>query len=176
MMKKTAVFIFWFLLAAALSAAAQTNARTVTNLDLEKYRQERIQADSDYRENYQKRGMPSPEEIDKRLETSRTKLEELSVKLRAERLERDRIEAANRYYEAMQAQYSTPQIQVSNPGYEGLGFYWANGPRGRYRVYYRPRPQFQQPGYFAGGHFWPTPSYNLAKPPRSGVAWLKPKN
>ncbi|HEX8736166.1 MAG TPA: hypothetical protein VF721_12635 [Pyrinomonadaceae bacterium] len=46
---------------------AQTRAtKTVTNADLEKFRQKRVAAEADYRANYKKLGMPSPEELEKR--------------------------------------------------------------------------------------------------------------
>ncbi len=45
---------------------AQTAKKTVTNDDLEKFRQKREQAEADYRANYKKLGMPSPEELEQR--------------------------------------------------------------------------------------------------------------
>jgi len=47
-------------------AFSQTPRKTVTNRDLEKFRAERLKAEADYRANYKKRGMPSPEELEQR--------------------------------------------------------------------------------------------------------------
>jgi hypothetical protein len=133
-------------------AAAQTKA--VTNADLETYRQNRLKAEREYRENYAKLGLPSPEELDKRREQSRIETEQLSAKLRAARLERERIEAEREANEALAAAYyrsiqpaQDPQYQYDEPLY-----FWSNGRRFRMT---RQR-QYQQPGFFAGGQFWPT--------------------
>ena len=61
MKNKTAVFLS-FILAFSFSAFAQT--KTVTNADLEKFRQKRLQAEREYRENYERLGFPSPEELE----------------------------------------------------------------------------------------------------------------
>jgi hypothetical protein len=63
---------------------AQTSRRTVTNEDLEKYRQARVKSETEYRENYKKLGMPSPEELEKREADRRAWLEEYSNNKRAE--------------------------------------------------------------------------------------------
>ena len=60
-------------------------SKVVTNVDLDKYRVEREKAAADYRENYAKRGMPSPEELERRNEEDRKALSEVSYKIRAER-------------------------------------------------------------------------------------------
>lgn len=64
--------------------AQQAAKKTVTNADLEKYRQTRQKAEADYRENYKKLGMPSPEEL-QRLEAERQQLlAEYAARKRAE--------------------------------------------------------------------------------------------
>lgn len=45
---------------------AQTARKTVTNEDLEKFKQQREKAEADYRAKYKELGMPSPEELEKR--------------------------------------------------------------------------------------------------------------
>lgn len=71
------------ILALSFPVAAQT--KTVTNGDLEKFRQERLRAEEDYRENYAKRGLPSPEEIERINDQKRRELSELATELREER-------------------------------------------------------------------------------------------
>lgn len=146
-------------LAAVVCVSAQT--KTVTNLDLEKYKQQRIQADRDYRENYERLGMPSPEEIDRRLAEKRAAIETLSDKLRTERLESERIAAEQQAASVVSAgtavdpNYYAPQ----NDGwYYSTGFGWR-----RARRFQRSR---QPSGYFAGGQFWETPQQR-ARPIRS---------
>ena len=65
-MKKRLLFVLCSIFVAANLTAAQT--KTVTNSDLEKYRQKRLQAERDYRENYAKLGFPSPEELERQIE------------------------------------------------------------------------------------------------------------
>lgn len=66
-MKERILLILSLILAAPALIFAQTEARkTVTNADLEKFRQKRLQAEADYRANYKKLGMPSPEELEER--------------------------------------------------------------------------------------------------------------
>lgn len=86
---RQAIFATVFLAACASFAAAQT--KTVTNADLSKFADARIKAERDYRENYAKMGMPSPEELDRMNAAEAIEREELSRKLRAERLERERL-------------------------------------------------------------------------------------
>ena len=147
------LYFVCFVFVLTFTAVGQT--KTVTNLDLEKYKDQRVKATADYRENYKRLGMPSPEELARRNEQDRKDLAELSVKLRAERLAKERL-AAER---ARTEQYIAPTYYVvedsrrfhSNP-YVYSTFYSG----GRY--YRRPiRQSYTQPGYFAGGNFWPTP-------------------
>jgi hypothetical protein len=66
-MKERILLVLSLILVATGFVFAQTNTRkTVTNADLEKFRQKRLQAEADYRANYKKLGMPSPEELDER--------------------------------------------------------------------------------------------------------------
>lgn len=81
-MKKRLLFILCLFFVAANSSAGQT--RSVTNRDLEKFRQKRVQSEREYRENYGKLGFPSPEELDEQKAESRRKLSELSQQIEAE--------------------------------------------------------------------------------------------
>jgi hypothetical protein len=131
-MRKIAVFLS-VILSFAGAAESQVNrraARTVTNADLERYRSQRLNAERDYRENYERLGFPSPEELDRQLEQSRIEREELSAKLREDRLERERINAeALRAQAELAAAYNERQAELSE-GYQpfyGYGGFPAYG-------------------------------------------------
>ena len=94
-MKLTKVFSIMCLGLFAVGLAAAQSA-TVTNADLEKYRQKRLAAERDLRENYARLGFPSPEELERRNAESARQREELAARLERERLERERIEAEYR--------------------------------------------------------------------------------
>ena len=96
---------------AAVPAYSQRPAtRTVTNMDLEKYRQERLQAERDYAENYDRMGFPSPEELQKQIEKSRQERIALSARLMDDRIQRERIQAelAAAVYAAREDRYMVP--------------------------------------------------------------------
>ena len=101
-MKKRLWFILILSFVAAASASAQT--RTVTNDDLDKFRQKRLAAERDLRENYERLGFPSPAELEKQIEQSRIERSALTARLETENfrreqlnLERERISAEARY-------------------------------------------------------------------------------
>ena len=152
-MKIRVLFLVFIIITAVGAAFAQS--KTVTNADLSKYKQERVKAEADLRNNYAKLGFPSPEERAQRDAQSAKETVELSARLRNERLERERIDAqntANSQYNAalLRAAQQQNTVEYYAPSYFG-GYYFG----GR-----RPRPigrvGYQQPGYFAGGQFWPT--------------------
>ena len=64
-MKKRLVFVLCSIFIAVGFVSAQTARRTVTNADLEKFRQKRLAAEQNYRDNYERLGFPSPEELQK---------------------------------------------------------------------------------------------------------------
>ena len=97
-MKKRLLFILCSIFVAANFAAAQT--KTVTNSDLESHRQKRLQAERDYRENYERLGFPSPEELAKQIEQDKKERSELAERLRSESLEREKAESENAYWRA----------------------------------------------------------------------------
>lgn len=82
-MKKRLLFILCSIFVGANLTIAQT--KTVTNSDLEKHRQKRLQAEREYRENYARLGFPSPEELDRQIEQSRVERAELARQFEAER-------------------------------------------------------------------------------------------
>ena len=88
-MKKRLWFILVFSFIAAVSVSAQN--RTVTNEDLEKFRQKRLAAERDLRENYERLGFLSPANLERQIEKSRVERAELAARLRAENLEREQL-------------------------------------------------------------------------------------
>ena len=165
-MKIRYLFLVFIFLTAAVTAGAQR--RTVTNADLEHYRQMRVQAENDLRENYDRLGFPPPEELERRNEESRKEMLELSARLRAERLERERLQAqieqAMWMAEAVNRQYVEPNDQYDQLEYFDGGFFpgYFFGGGGRSRRF-GGRRVFQQSGYYGGGQFWPT---GPSTPPR----------
>ena len=148
-----------FILATAVSLAAQS--KIVTNADLEKYDRERLKNERDYRENYAKLGLPSPEELERRREQSRIETEQLSAKLRTARLERERIEAERETNERFAQTYRARPQFVLEPQYSEPAYFWSRDRRYRSTV---RQTYYQQPGYFAGGQFWPTGSRTPPQP------------
>lgn len=159
------LFLACVFLSASFTASAQS--KVVTNGDLEKYRTERERAAADYRENYAKRGFPSPEELEKRNELDRKVLAETAARVRAERLERER---SNAEYAAAMRLAEVGDNEPSIIYVDGIAvptFYWSNGKRYRY-----PQVRYNgQPGYFAGGQFWATGPRTQPRP-----LFIRPRN
>ncbi len=158
-MKKRIGVLSLVLLVTAIGALGQ--ARAVTNADLEHYRQQRLDAERDFRENYARLGFPSPEELEKRNERSRVESLEISLKLRTERLEQERLEAARQAAAAQAALYSSFYQNSIRPAEYEEGNFWTYGLYGfpygrrtRWHAAVTARHQFQPSGYAAGGQFW----------------------
>lgn len=136
-MKKRLLFI-WCLSLAVVTASAQT--KTVTNTDLEKFRQKRVAAERDLRENYARLGFPSPEELDKQNSESRRRFSELARQLEAEKIEREKNDLLRRQAELAEARINFVQLPAQDrvfyqPGYVG-GYFSVFGNydfRSRYR-------------------------------------------
>lgn len=136
-MRKSLLLLLFGLVFVPFTAEAQT--RTVTNADLEKFRSERLEAERQYRQNYERLGLPSPEELERRRAESARERAELSARLRAERLQREQLAAM-----ASQAAEGEdgPIVVVENGGeravlYVGYGVYGYRDYRGR-RYWGRP--------------------------------------
>ena len=82
----------------SVSSLTFAQTKTITNADLEKHRQKRVQAEREYRENYKRLGFPSPEELERQIEESRIQREELSARLQAEKEEQEREIARGRSF------------------------------------------------------------------------------
>ena len=90
MRKIAAVLIVVF--STVLAAAAQRAVRTVTNAELAKFRERRLSAEQEYRDNYERLGMPSPEELDAIRDRDMADRLMISEQLRQARLEKERLE------------------------------------------------------------------------------------
>lgn len=89
-MKERILLVLSLILVTTGLVFAQNTARkTVTNADLEKFRQKRLQAEADYRANYKKLGLPSPEELAQREAERQRWLAEFSEKADAERAQNE---------------------------------------------------------------------------------------
>jgi len=162
-MKKIAVvFCVVFSFAAILSAQNRTAARrTITNSDLQRFEQQRVAAERDYRATYAQRGMPSPEEVAKINEKRANDLQELAAKLHWADLERERLRAEielRRYpsptiVNVPPAVYGAGGVVYSYGGWDGFfGHHFGN----RFRNRWYPG-LFGQGYYAAGGNVWPAP-------------------
>ena len=141
-MKKFAIVILS--LAAASTAFAQAT-RTVTNADLEKFRQQRVENERKLKERYAEMGFPSPEVIERQNRERREAMERYSDELRQRRLmaESDIIAEAN----VLRSQIASVQAQINylrgqnnnRPTYKGgtatITGYLPFGGYGGYRSY-----------------------------------------
>lgn len=154
-------YVFCLITAAVPICPAQT--RTVTNTDLEKYKQARVKAETDLRVNYARLGFASPEERARRDAQAAKEREELAARLQRDALMRERLDAERAASENRAATfYRVPQSQLAPSGYDiGYTYFWSGGRRFRF-----PRFNFvnRQPGYFAGGMFIPTGPSKRAQP------------
>lgn len=151
-MKRKILFILCSIFITVGFASAQTAKRTVTNADLQKFREKRLQAEKDLRENYARLGFPSPEELEKQRKADDDVRQKLSEKLRIERLQREQSDLDQQY---LQSQNNTDIYYVQSS--DGGGYYpyysgsYYNYPR-RSGNYYGRRYQ-QNSGYVTGGGY-----------------------
>lgn len=136
-MRKIAVILSLILSLAATGMAQSTNrstaTRTVTNVELDRFKQKRLVGAREYRENYVEMGFPSPEELERQIDRDNVLRAELSAKLRSERLEKERIEVdrlrANAEYTAAIQDRNSERGNGHEPiyGYGSYGGYWSYG-------------------------------------------------
>lgn len=165
-MKGRILLLLCLSLLTALSAFAQT--KTVTNFDLEKFRDQRLLAEKDLRENYLKLGFPSPEELERQREKDRIERETLSARLTKERYERERIEAeqtrANNEINYRRL-VETERYSNYSSGYNGIIYSGGYFPRYRNNRYWGVWPRFHKPI---------EPKYPVFRTPAKPAAtWLK---
>lgn len=159
MMQKL-LFVFCFIAMTAGLAVAQ---RTVTNADLEGYRQARLKAEREYRENHERLGMPSPEELERRNAESVSRTIEMADRLRQQRLEAERLELER--IKAIQI-VTVPVPEFSNYAGYPSGIFYSTGIGFANRRPHRFRPinRNASRGYFAGGQFWPAGPRTVSRP------------
>lgn len=132
-MKKRLPFILFLIFGLSCFGFAQT--KTVTNADLEKFRQKRLKAEKEYQENYQRLGLPSPEELAERNKQNLKELIQFSEQLRAERLVNERIGVLQSQLDAVSAQNGYLQsLNAIQPGVE-RSYYLGYSPFGYYGGY-----------------------------------------
>jgi hypothetical protein len=118
-MKQRALFFLCTMIALAGFASAQ--GKTVTNADLEKFKQKRVQGEKDLKEHYAKLGL-TEEDVAKREAEEAKEREELSARLRSSRLEQERI--ANEFRQREEAAAPVNVVVTNgNPGYSGYYLY-----------------------------------------------------
>jgi lysyl-tRNA synthetase class I len=156
-MKKQILFILCSIFITVGFASAQTAKRTVTNLDLQKFKEKRLQAEKDLRENYARLGFPSPEELEKQRLADDEVRQKLSEKLRIERLQREQSELEQQF---LQSQNNTEVYYVQ--GSNGSGYYpyysgYYNYPRGNNygRRYGQNGSYVTGGGYAIDGRYFP---------------------
>lgn len=144
----------------ALAGAAIAQGKVVTNADLEKYKEKRVEAEKDLKAYYAKIGL-SEEDLAKREAAEARAREELSARLRANRLERERleIEAREREQSSMRLNVVVPQADLGYSGY----FLYGNRFYPNARVWNRP---------FSGPRWRATPGGIVYEPgSRSSTIW-----
>lgn len=104
-MRRNVLLLFSLIFVTVNLCAAQTAKRTITNADLEKYRHEREKSDADYRANYKKLGMPSPEELER---------QRLENRARAQENLRQKAAQAAQNQDYFQAQADRLKFEITN--------------------------------------------------------------
>lgn len=165
--------LFFLCTVVAFAGFANAQGKTVTNADLEKFKQRRLQAEKDLKDYYERIGLTA-EEVAKQEAAEAREREELSARLRAARLEQERLEAEARRQEAAAAPVN---VVVTNgvPDYSGYYLYGnrlfpIRGPWGRppgSRVQWRATPAgvVYEPGSL------PSSIWSPQFPQRNRPAW-----
>ena len=146
---KTAAMIFALTISLAVVGSAQV--RTVTNATLQKFTQKRLAAERDYRDNYERMGFPSPEELDRQREEDMRARLELAEQLRQARIEKERLELEQRELDLESARLNSEIQVVDDSGvyWNGFGGFYSGG-FGRFgHSRFRNRSGFRTGGYRA---------------------------
>ncbi len=123
--------ILWILcIVFGVSGAAFAQAKTVTNADLAKFKEKRVKAEKELRENYRELGFPSPEELRIQNEQSAKELSELSDKLRNERLAKEAAKNQEVIILDSDGDYLEPNAEkadfIDYQRYFGAAYYYPN--------------------------------------------------
>ena len=114
---KKAVFSFGLVL--ALTVVGLSQVRTVTNSTLQKFQQQRLNAERDYRDNYERLGFPSPEELDRQREEDMASRLQLAEQLRQSRLEKERLELEKRSIDLQSVAIDNEIVERQYDGFYG---------------------------------------------------------
>lgn len=95
------------------SSVAFAQMKTVTNADLEKFRQKRLEAEREYAENYKKLGFPSPEKLAQQRIKDEKDLIAFSQELETRRIQREAIQKEAEV-QVLRAQNEFLQTLVNN--------------------------------------------------------------
>lgn len=140
---KTGAVVFGLIISLAAIGVAQV--RTITNATLERHQQKRLAAERDYRDNYERMGFPSPEELERQREADMAARLELADQLRQARLEKERLELERRSLDLEEARMES-ESEVSEfggyyggyfGGFGGFGGFDSRGGRGKFRRHSR---------------------------------------
>ena len=124
---KTAAMIVALVI--SLAAVGTAQVKTVTNSTLQKFTQKRLAAERDYRENYERMGFPSPEELDRQREEDMKARLELAEQLRQARLEKERLELEQRELDLESVRLNSEIEMVDDSGvyWNGFGGFYSGG-------------------------------------------------
>ena len=140
MKKIAAVLIVVF--SGVLVMDAQRATRTVTNAELAKFRERRLAAEQEYRDNYERLGMPSPAELNEMRDRDMDARIQLADQLRRARLEKERMEldrerlALDADRLALETRMADAQAAYAE-GYGGYGGFYGG---------------YGYPGFYGGGY------------------------
>jgi hypothetical protein len=118
---KAALFVFGLII--SLTVVGFGQVRTITNATLEKFQQKRLAAEKDYRDNYERLGFPSPEELDRQRDADMEARLELAEQLRQARLEEERLEL-ERQNIALEREKLEYQTEMDRNAVDFDGGYW----------------------------------------------------
>jgi hypothetical protein len=104
------VFMCFAFLVLCTTVLAQAK-KVITNIDLEKYRQQRIKAEQEYLEKYQEKGLPSPEEIEKIAQERRKWLAEFSQRYQQQTIQT--VEDFQRRANELKLQIASIEAQIA---------------------------------------------------------------
>lgn len=135
-MVRRSIFVLCFVM--LLSGLVAAQAKTVTNADLEKFRQKREAGEKNLKAYYAKRGLTEADVARQEAADAKAR-EELSARLRSERLEREWLEQ-----ERMEREAAPPQVNVYVPQQQqrnDAGYVFNESP-------YYNSPYYNSPYYF----------------------------
>lgn len=139
-MKKRFLLMLSFIFGITTLGFAQAT-RTITNADLEKYKEKREKAEAEYRATYKERGLPSPEELRQREVERQKYLSEYAQRAEQERIARENVQAQIQYEMNLRRNNNGGQNVVvynQQPGYTGGQILY---PYGYGRGWYQRNPR-----------------------------------